>query len=72
MILLLKPWGWATDIDSFTKWLSTLEGLPVQNPLPLIRWNLDKRYLGELEARGVTVIPTTYAATMEEVIKAIE
>jgi hypothetical protein len=40
--------------------------------LPLIKWNLDKRYLGELEARGVTVIPTIYAASMEEVDKAIE
>lgn len=28
------------------------------NPLEVVRWNIDKRYLLELEARGIPIVPT--------------
>jgi glutathione synthase/RimK-type ligase-like ATP-grasp enzyme len=44
----------------FLAWLASLEALqiPVWNPLPLLRWNLNKRYLEDLEGAGVPIAPT--------------
>jgi glutathione synthase/RimK-type ligase-like ATP-grasp enzyme len=40
-------------------------GAVVLNPLPLIVWNSDKRYLLELSARGVPIVPTSLASGRE-------
>lgn len=46
--------------------LAALEGIaarkPLFNPLPLVRWNLEKTYLRDLAARGVPVVPTRWEA----------
>ena len=34
-----------------------------------MRWNLDKRYLAQLEAAGVAVVPTTYRTASDEVAR---
>jgi len=31
---------------------------PLDNPGPLLRWSIDKRYLADLAARGVAIVPT--------------
>jgi glutathione synthase/RimK-type ligase-like ATP-grasp enzyme len=47
----------------FLAWVDArdLDGVPIVNPPTTLRWNLDKRYLRELEAMGVAVVPTTWA-----------
>ncbi len=35
--------------------------MPVVNPPAVLRWNIDKRYLRDLEAAGVPVVPTSWA-----------
>ena len=57
-------WNWSQCIGRFQKWLDSLEGLPIENPLSVLKWNLNKRYLGELAERGIPVIPTAYASTI--------
>ena len=37
-------------------------GIPLLNPPGTIRWNVDKKYLLEVEARGVPIVPTRHAA----------
>jgi glutathione synthase/RimK-type ligase-like ATP-grasp enzyme len=37
------------------------QGVRLQNPASVLRWNADKRYLGELARRGAPVVPTLYA-----------
>ena len=32
----------------------------MENPARVLRWNTDKRYLGELAADGLAVVPTTF------------
>jgi hypothetical protein len=43
--------------------LSEIErsGTPLYNPLSLVRWNLHKNYLRDLQSKGVPVVPTAYA-----------
>ncbi|HAQ36363.1 MAG: hypothetical protein CMF74_18475 [Maricaulis sp.] len=34
---------------------------PLLNPLSVIQWNSDKRYLADLDAQGVPIVPTVWA-----------
>jgi glutathione synthase/RimK-type ligase-like ATP-grasp enzyme len=66
-VLIRSIWDYYQNYDPYLRWLDVLEGaaVPVVNPLPLLRWNSNKRYLLELEQRGVTIIPTQVATTAE-------
>ncbi len=52
-------WDYFERIDELLVWLD-LAGAQTRllNPAELIRWNLDKRYLLDLERAGVSVVPT--------------
>ncbi len=56
------PWDYPDDPALFLQTLSRIDGAgPVLvNPLSLVRWNLEKTYLRDLEARGVTIVPTVW------------
>ena len=38
----------------------------IHNSVSLIEWNMDKRYLADLAARGVPIVPTVFAESMEQ------
>jgi len=60
LIILRSQWDYHYDVAGFTAWLDRIEAatLPVYNSVSLVRWNLHKGYLFDLQARGVS-IPTT-------------
>lgn len=60
LVVLRSNWDYHHDLTGFTAWLDGLErrGTAVQNAPGLVRWNLDKRYLLDLERRGVRVPET--------------
>ncbi len=58
--LIRTPWDYSDRLPEF---LAFLEGEARRkaifyNPIELIRWNLDKRYLLALEAKGIPIVPT--------------
>ena len=59
-VVIRSCWDYHLHSDAFYAWLESLEGagVPLWNPAPVIRWNADKRYLIDLEARGVPTIHT--------------
>ena len=61
-VVIRSTWDYFERIGEFTAWIDRLEqaGVPLQNPARLVRWNLDKRYLAELETRGVRIVPTRF------------
>jgi len=63
-VLVRTIWDYFEHYEAFLAWLDRLErmGVPVINPVPLMRWNSDKRYLAQLESLGVPTIPTRLAA----------
>lgn len=66
--LLRSPWDYPRRAREFLDWLARVEALTrVVNPPSVIRWNANKRYLGELAALGVNVVPTAYVARNESV-----
>lgn len=62
LVLLKSPWDYFDKIDTFYTWLSKLEELQVRvlNPISIVRWNADKRYLVELQEKGERVVPTLW------------
>ena len=68
LIAPLVAWGYHQDPPRWHALLDRLqtERAPVRNPVPLLRWNSDKRYLAELGARGIHVIPTRLVEQLDE------
>ncbi len=60
--VIRSAWDYHLTPAAFLAWLARLEalGLPVWNPAPVVRANLDKSYLKELAAAGVPVAPTEW------------
>lgn len=54
-----NTWDYAEKARDFQHWIGRAGELTkLWNPAPLLRWNLHKGYLLELEREGVTVLPT--------------
>jgi glutathione synthase/RimK-type ligase-like ATP-grasp enzyme len=65
-VLPLLVWGYHSRFAEWHALLDRLEvsGLPVVNPIPLLRWNGDKSYLAELGAKGVPTVATRLTEAM--------
>ena len=68
LVTPLVAWGYHHDPRRWHALLDMLEGerIPTLNPVPLLRWNSDKRYLAELGAKGVATIPTRLVDALDE------
>lgn len=67
LVVVRSPWNYVDRLDEFREWLAACEGLTqFHNPVALIEWNMDKRYLADLSARGVPIVPTTFVDAIDE------
>ena len=54
-----STWNYVAHFRAFRAWLDHVSAATtLLNPLPAILWNLHKRYLAELAADGIDVVPT--------------
>lgn len=60
LAVLRSPWDYAPRREEFVAWAAAVPNLA--NPAEVVRWNTDKRYLGELAEAGVRLVPTTWVA----------
>ncbi|MFD3808186.1 RimK family alpha-L-glutamate ligase [Streptomyces sp. NPDC058619] len=59
-VVFRSPWTWAERLPEFLAACERIAAVTrLVTPMPLVRWALDKRYLADLAAAGVPVIPTT-------------
>ncbi|MEO7654328.1 MAG: hypothetical protein ABIS23_01430 [Sphingomicrobium sp.] len=72
VVLPLVAWGYQFDVESWHALLDRLEveAQSVLNPVTVLRWNSDKRYLEELGARGIATVPTRFAESLDEAVLA--
>ncbi len=63
-VVIRSTWDYHVRPAEFSAWLDVLQaaGVPVWNPIPVMRWNMHKRYLAELEAEGVRIVPSLWLA----------
>jgi glutathione synthase/RimK-type ligase-like ATP-grasp enzyme len=56
-----STWNYPQRLDDFRTWLERVAAATdLRNPLPMLRWNLDKHYLADLEQAGVPVTATVF------------
>ena len=68
VVVLRSIWDYHLKYQRFLEWLDHLDrtGVPVYKSTDVVRWNADKRYMLELEQRGVRITPTVLSATGDE------
>jgi glutathione synthase/RimK-type ligase-like ATP-grasp enzyme len=68
LVMPLVAWGYHQDPVRWHALLDRLENerIPTLNPVPLLRWNSDKRYLTELGGKGFATIPTQLIDALDE------
>jgi glutathione synthase/RimK-type ligase-like ATP-grasp enzyme len=60
-VVVRTTWDYQSDCAGFLRALERIAAATaLWNPLDLIRWNIEKTYLGQLAARGVPIVPTTF------------
>ena len=61
LVMVSSTWDYHTRVEEFREWLRSIGGEGrLRNEAATIEWNLDKRYLRELERTGVPTIPTIW------------
>ena len=61
-VVIRSCWDYHLHEDAFRAWIDRLEsdGTRVINSPALVRWNLHKSYIAELQRQGVAVVPTVF------------
>lgn len=67
-VVVRSTWDYHLQPERFLRTLHAIDAAAPRfaNPLPLVRWNLDKRYLRTLERQGVTIVPSVWGEGLQE------
>lgn len=60
LVVVRSTWDYTVRREEFLAWAASVPRLA--NPAAVLTWNTDKRYLAELAAAGVPVVPTAFVA----------
>ncbi len=62
LIVIRSCWDYHLNVERFLSWTKQIEAakVPVFNPAALVRWNTNKSYLRDLEAKGIAIVPTVW------------
>jgi glutathione synthase/RimK-type ligase-like ATP-grasp enzyme len=59
LVVLRTPWDYPDHLAEFLAWTSQVAAVTrLRNGPDIVRWNLHKGYLLDLQARGVPIVPT--------------
>ena len=68
VVLIRATWDYHYNIQKFLNWLEDIQDKTlVVNSVDIIKWNLDKKYLLDLQERGIEIVPT-HIAQKEELL----
>lgn len=66
-VILRSTWNYTEHLDDFLAWLERVDAVTrLWNPLPVLRWNTDKRYLADAAAAGIPTVPTVFVEPGEQ------
>lgn len=67
LVVVRSTWDYTSRVGEFLSWADRVETRTrLANPAGVLRWNTDKRYLGELALDGVDVVTTQYLLAGDE------
>jgi hypothetical protein len=59
LVVVRSTWDYTERLEEFLEWAEAV-GDRLRNEPEVLRWNSDKRYLADLEAAGLAVVPTVF------------
>lgn len=61
-VIIRTPWDYQRDPQAFLQILENIEASSarLENSLDIVRWNLKKTYLRDLEEKGINIVPTIW------------
>ena len=72
LALLRSPWDYTQRLPEFLAWCArAAQSTRLYNPLEVVRWNVDKHYLGELAQLGLAVVPSHFIEPGQSVAVAL-
>ena len=62
VVLIRSTWDYQSDPARFLKVLQRIQrsSAQLENALPLVQWNINKRYLRDVQEAGFTIVPTLW------------
>lgn len=67
LVVIRTPWDYQTAPGEFLDVLAEIDSSTrLENPLEIVKWNLDKRYLREMSERGCEIVPTLWGREYTE------
>lgn len=73
LALLRSPWDYTQRLPEFLDWVErAARATRLLNPPEVVRWNVDKRYLGELARRGIATVPSHYIGPGDDAVAGLE
>lgn len=68
LVYLCTPWDYPDDVHGFLEVLEDIDrsSAKLVNSLELVRWNLEKTYMRELESRGAAIVPSLWYSSFDE------
>jgi glutathione synthase/RimK-type ligase-like ATP-grasp enzyme len=61
LVVIRSTWDYSWRVAEFVAWAERCAKLTrLANPAAVVRWNTDKRYIGDLAEAGVPTVPTRY------------
>jgi glutathione synthase/RimK-type ligase-like ATP-grasp enzyme len=73
LALLRSTWDYTQRLPQFLAWCGRVATRTrLHNPLEVVRWNVDKHYLAELERRGMAVVPSQFVEPGESAAGALQ
>ena len=72
VVLIRSTWDYVERIDAFRAWIERrATRRTLRNPVPALRWSLDKRYLDDLADAGLPITPTVFVGPGETLDSAL-
>ena len=68
LVVIRSPWDYSSHPRAFMRVLEQIDRSQsrLANPIDIVRWNLDKSYLRQLEAQDILIVPTLWLTSLDE------
>lgn len=68
-LVLRSCWNYHKKYKKFTRWLDYIEknNIRLFNPVSIIKWNSNKKYLVDLGKKGIHIVPTIYIKSKSKI-----
>ena len=67
VVVIRSTWDYQSDAPAFLACLAAIEASSarLENPLALVKWNISKDYLRDMQQQGINIVPTLWFDTFD-------